>query len=492
MSTLSNKIRNLFSSDEGKRAFSEIESFIRKNNMESYIDKGVLIGFSGGADSCFLLSFLYEYRQRYKLEFEILAVHVNHGIRGNEAKRDEEFSVNFANELFVSNEVRYVDVPSISAISGLGIEETARNERYSIFADIIKGRNDISTIAVAHNATDNMETVIFNILRGAGISGVCGIKPIRENIIRPMLTLPKSVIIALLDKYDIPYVTDSTNFDIEYDRNYIRNNIIPAFSRLSIDPEDSFTRMTSNLRNDLDYLNSESSRVLSGIKDKQCIDISDLREIHRALFARVVSNLVFENTSFYPTEKQINSIYNLINTDSFCISLSGEYNFVATQGKCYFVKKNSENPLKSIIFNLKPGENKISGTNLTVFLLSDEETFSNVYNFSIQVDIPSDIIDDGLFIRFRQDGDAYKYDGITHKLKKVFNDKNIPIFIRDFIPVLCDKYGILYVPGIKPADRVKCTASDKKLHVFFCFERASEDILELYTLSENHKNEERV
>ena len=179
-----NKVaREIFASDIGEAIYTRILQTIEKHHMEDQIFGGTLLGFSGGADSVMLFMFLLEFKRRTNQSFKIVCVHVNHGIRGEESKRDEIFSSDFVKdspEEFLSVKI---DVPKLSKDTGEGLEEAARNARYAIFNDIIKSRNDISCIAVAHNATDNVETVIFNMLRGTGLRGICGIKPTRDNIV---------------------------------------------------------------------------------------------------------------------------------------------------------------------------------------------------------------------------------------------------------------------------------------------------------------------
>ena len=233
MSRLSNTILDMFASKKGSELYERIVTTVEREGMSALIERGVLVGFSGGADSVFLACFLTEYRRRRGGSFKILALHVNHGIRGDEADRDEQFSKSFARELDIEFESRSVDVPSIAKEHGIGIEEAARNARYSIFNEIISSRNDIFTIAVAHNATDNTETVLMNILRGSGLSGVSGIKPVRDNIVRPVIAVSKEEITDILSEYGISYVTDSTNLSTDYSRNYVRNEILPLFKRLS-------------------------------------------------------------------------------------------------------------------------------------------------------------------------------------------------------------------------------------------------------------------
>lgn len=473
-------IESMFSCAEGKEVYDRILATVESENMSDMIDRGVLVGFSGGADSVLLLCFLHEYKRRCNKDFRILAVHVNHGIRGDEAKRDETFSLSFASNLGIEATSLYSDVPALSTELGIGLEEAARNVRYSSFRNIIKGRDDISTIAVAHNATDNAETVIMNILRGSGLSGASGIKPVRDNIVRPLIKIAKRDIVSLLEKSAIPYVTDSTNASVDYSRNYVRNEILPLFERLSQDPEASFTKLTDNLREDLEYLNFRADAFIrENGSDK--IKNTLLRELHPSIFARVISTLAFRSCGEYPEEKHIKAIYRLLDSDNFRYSLPGKCDLICERGICSFLDKSIKNTLDGQIFSLTRGENKIYGTNLTVYVGEVEKSSLNVYNFSIQAEISSDIIGDSLFLRFKTDGDSYKYHGMTHKLKKVFNDRNIPASQRDLIPVVCDSEGILVVPGMSVRDGAKSDTSINNTPITFAYGFPKDCEVEVFT-----------
>ena len=476
----SNDIESMFATREGSLIYDRILSSISKEGMEPYFNNGLLVGFSGGADSVFLLSFLKEYQRRTGKTFKLLAVHVNHCIRGDEAKRDEEFSRNFCETLGVEFSSVSVDVPTMKEQLGIGLEEAARNARYSIFNNIISGRNDIPTIAVAHNATDNAETVLMNILRGSGIGGVSGIKPVRDNIVRPILTISKPEILSLLDGNAIPYVTDSTNLSSDYSRNYVRNEILPRLMRLSDNPEMAFTRLTENLRLDLDYL---SKQVRDFITDECSNEIyaSKLSALHPSIQAKVLSELIHTHTGSYPEEKHISALRELLKTDNFRYSLHGDLDSVCQRGICIFLPKKRENELVKQIFPLSMGENKISGTNLTVYIGEIDKSSLNVYNFSIQGKVSSAIISDSLLLRFKSDGDSYRYSGMTHKLKKVFNDRNIPPIERNLIPVLCDSQGIVLVPGMSERDGAKSDVSTDNIPITFAYSSVAEGETEVFT-----------
>ena len=148
----------------------------------------VIIGLSGGADSTLLL---HHFAKRAR---ETLCIHVNHMIRGEEAERDELFCRELCQRLGVELCVYRVDIPALSRERGTGLEETARDERYRIFNEELKKRG-FDAILTAHNADDNIESVIFNLARGSGINGLSGIKPVMDKVFRPLINCTRDDII---------------------------------------------------------------------------------------------------------------------------------------------------------------------------------------------------------------------------------------------------------------------------------------------------------
>lgn len=452
LTRIKEKVESLFSSQIGEKFYLEAVSNLNKQTAGA-LTQGIALGFSGGADSTLLLCFLYEYRRREGKDIRLLSVHVNHGIRDSEADRDETFATGFAQALDIEHLSVKACVPDIAKKRGLGLEEAARNVRYDIFKDIISGRNDISYFALAHNSTDNLETVLINLMRGSGIVGMCGIPPARDFYVRPLLSFSGSFIRELLDSFDIPYVFDSSNDNQDYTRNYVRHTLVPALLRLNPNPESAAYRMTENLRQNLDFVNVYINRILSDIGNKEPFELSYLRGLHSAVFAGVISSLIKERVGVSPDERHIKGIEALINEESFSISLSGGYDFVCQKGKCFFVNKSKSED--SRIYKLTFGENNIEGYDALVYIGEKfDNSSSNIYNSSIQVVLPRGIIDDGLYLRFKNDGDSYKFKGITHKLKKVFNDYDIPPLLRGRIPIFCDSEGIIWVPGLPLRDGV--------------------------------------
>ena len=442
------RIEELFCSSEGKRIYTLFESAVAECKMRGHIEGGTLIGLSGGADSVMLTLLLLEYKKREGITSPTLAVHINHGIRGEEAERDEDFARKFAESLELEFVIRRIDVPALARKSGRGLEEEAREARYSCFKDIISGRSDISSIALGHNATDNLETVIFNMMRGSGLRGISGIPPVRDNIFRPMLYIPKADIVSLLVALGIDFVTDSTNKDTAYTRNYIRHEIIPRLSRLAVSPEHSVTRLAQNLRCDSDYIDSAARNFISSHKGEP--SLTALLSLHSAVLSRVVSAMVDE-ASGRPLERaHITKICELLSGGAFSYSLPGGFSFVSSCGVCR-VEKAEQCSLP--VIPLSWGKNQLCEYSAEVELFDGKPEIShNVYKFAIQADLSSAIIEGDLYIRSRREGDAYFYGGMTRRLKKLFIDRKIPRSDRERVPVLCDARGIVWAAGFGVRD----------------------------------------
>ncbi|MBQ9719006.1 MAG: tRNA lysidine(34) synthetase TilS, partial [Clostridia bacterium] len=189
----------------------------------------VIAAYSGGADSSCLLHHLVRWCAGNGVT--LAAAHVNHGIRGEDADRDERFCRETCGKLQVPLYVLREDVPALAAQSGRGLEETARSVRYSFFDRVSKeltGSPDAAVVATAHNADDHLETVVFNLLRGSGTRGLSGIDPLRDGrFVRPLICDTGAEIRRWCENHRVPYVTDATNADTDYTRNFIRHNIVP-------------------------------------------------------------------------------------------------------------------------------------------------------------------------------------------------------------------------------------------------------------------------
>ena len=272
-----------------------IKKLFKKALSEFGIDRlieesdNIIVGFSGGADSRVLLSFLKEYVHNSKKT--LLCAHVNHMIRGEDAERDEENCVLWTKECGVPIRTCRINVPRIAEESGKGIEETARIERYKFFEALASELTGNTIIATAHNADDNLETVIFNLLRGSGTNGMTGIPPVRDGkYIRPLILCSSASIRDYCNEKGMPYNVDSSNVNIEYTRNYIRNCIVPLLEKITENPAESVLRMCSILRTDDEFisLNADDYLRKNGCGPQA---LSNLSLLHDAVLSRVIERL---------------------------------------------------------------------------------------------------------------------------------------------------------------------------------------------------------
>jgi tRNA(Ile)-lysidine synthase len=230
-----------------------------------YKNDRILIALSGGADSVFLFYFLLKYKRRLGIQFS--AFHLNHKIRGKEAKDDELFCRNLCEENNVELFVVTKDVKSYARKNKLSIEEAGRDVRYGELKKI-SAKKLFTKIATAHNASDNAETVMLNLIKGAGLKGLSGIPVKRDNIIRPMLNLTADEIRYYLKLKKFNYRLDTSNISLDYERNYLRNKIIPMLKeRLNPKVEQKILSSSKIIRKTFSIPEDEL-HMIENIKDK--------------------------------------------------------------------------------------------------------------------------------------------------------------------------------------------------------------------------------
>lgn len=450
-----------------------IRGFMKKQkNLLSALDKysmlegqsGILVGFSGGADSTALLHLLYE--KCKTLGIYLCALHVHHGIRGAEADRDAKFCEEVCQRLGVDFTLVRADIPKMARENGLGVEEMARDFRYSEFAKKVHSDERLSCIATAHNADDNAETVIFNLIRGAGIDGLCGIPPMREfegvSVIRPLLYAEKCDIVGYLKENGIEYIFDSTNDDTKYTRNYIRHEIMPRLASVNPSTLDSIRKMTENLRADADYLEKMTDSFLAESAPNGKISAKALVMTDRAIGTRAVRRMFAECCGGMLERVHIDSVLALAGSDKngASVSLVGNSRAVCEDGYIGFHEGNASEKTE-FCHLLHRGVNKFEKFAVILAdvgkwdadLQKDNECLQNIYKLSTRTRINSDTINNMLYVRSRRDGDAYVFGKMTRKLKKLYNDKGWSLEKRRCTPIFCDNVGIVWVPEFPAADR---------------------------------------
>ena len=202
---------------------------IKKYNLIEEGDR-VVIGVSGGPDSISLLDILNKFKQNKILNFEIIVAHINHQIR-EEANDDEEYVQDYCEKNKIKFYSKRIDVIKYANNNKIGLEEAGRNLRYEFFDEILQKEN-ANKIAIAHNKNDKAETIIMNILRGSGISGLRGIEPIRDNkYIRPIIECERYEIEKYAQENNLNPRIDKTNYENDCTRNKIRNIVLPYIKK---------------------------------------------------------------------------------------------------------------------------------------------------------------------------------------------------------------------------------------------------------------------
>lgn len=418
----------------------------------------ILVGFSGGADSTLLLTLLNSIEG-----LEIAAAHLNHGIRGDEAKRDEDFCREYCEKLGVRIFLSHSNVPELAKMTGKSLEEAARDARYSFFEKISE-ENGYSLIATAHNADDSLETAIFHLARGSSVDGLCGIPPKRGNLIRPLILLSKDEIVSALEDRGIPYVTDSTNLSNEYTRNMIRHTVIPQLKKINPSIIKTFTASSDNIRRDYEYLSCVSSKY--SFSDGRAA----LSALHDAILSRVIINELHK-FGCKPEKKHVDALIHAIRSSDVHTSLSlPALDAVCDRDFIYLKAKNTKSD-DSFCFPLKIGLNKLPNGRILYIGNNEKDIISlkNIYKLSIHRTVSSAKIYSECFVRSRLEGDTIRLGGMTRKVKKLIQSLKLRSSYTDGIPFIECNGELIFVPHFPVSDIAvpNCVEDTTDIYYFY-------------------------
>ncbi|MBO5287586.1 MAG: tRNA lysidine(34) synthetase TilS [Clostridia bacterium] len=413
---------------------NKIEKAISHYQMDGIYD-GCIVGFSGGADSSALVHFL---KDRCK---NLLCVHINHMIRGQEADRDEEFCQGVCEKYGVGFLSFKVDIPTLARERKTGTEETAREERYRIFNEVLATHPECKCIATAHNLNDNAETIVFNLARGSGLNGICGIKPAFGKVYRPLIDVTREEIVKYCNDNEIPFVTDSTNETDEYTRNRIRHNIIPALEEINSGFLDAVSRLSNLLRQDSEYIEAQCKELIEKHSLEEKIPTEMLLSLPISLATRLLRSLCPVKLDY----KSSLACLELLSQDSVgkMLSLGEGIIFKVERGYSTFV---SEDELKSLGFCV-PLDKEINYIEpLDIYITVNKELSGAEFTKALTLSLNESRIFGSLHVRSKRDGDTVKSGKMTKKLKRLLCDMHIPSQKRNRIPIICDEQGIVAVP----------------------------------------------
>ena len=439
-------------------------------------DTPLLLGLSGGADSCLLL---YLLANACRTTGAVLhAAHLHHGIRGEEADRDEAFCRRLAESCGAIYHTARIDAPALAKERKESLEAVAREARYAFFADIMR-EFDLPLLLTAHHADDNLETVLLHLTRGCGLAGLGGIAPVRPfervegtMIVRPLLACRKEDILAACGELSLEFVTDSTNADVTYDRNRLRAEVLPVLRDLTDHPELQVIRACATLREDEDFLTLAANQLLQTHAKEDTLLREPLKSAHPALGKRALRLWILGMTGQLPEFCHTERLWSLCceNESSRAIDLPGGYTVTVGRTALRMAKKpQAPLPPPPLDEPLVMGVQEFSALGWRVTLQSeDNEPLScgqhkkitqnekNVYNPFIRDTLTFDTILEcdlcRLHWRGRRSGDTLLLRGVHRKLRKLQNEAGIPLDVRDRLPLLCDGERVVWAPFIGAAD----------------------------------------
>ncbi len=459
---------------------------VRSHGMDGIMEEkgAVIAAYSGGADSSALLYLLAEYAAGRGIR--VVAAHVNHGIRGEESDGDEVFARETAEKLGIPIRVLRADVPALAKERGIGVEEAAREVRYAFFEEL-SAEYGGAPVATAHNSGDQLETVLHHLVRGTGLKGLCGIDPVREGkFIRPLLACSAKDIREFCRVEGIAYRVDSTNAQTEYTRNFIRHRVVPELEALCGSPEEAVFRMTELLRRDSDYLESEALRLCP--KGAAEFDRASLNGLHSAISARILRNLYgdFAGSGDSPEAVHVKAMLELSASEKRegRVSLPRGIVFRVTRGTVFFASSDMEkngDAGEDFRFPMSPSGSVFENERYKIVVSPKEHTdctqeYENIYKLSIHKMLCSDKIIGALYIKYRNQGDTYRYGGLTRRVKKLMIDRKLTADEKRLLPLLCDDDGILWMPGC-PLREGTDVAEGEFLHLYFFEKRRKKEIL---------------
>lgn len=444
--------------------------------------EGVLVAVSGGPDSVALLRIFELLRAEYNLDLTV--AHMNHGIRGGDADREEEFVRSLAEKMKIAFISKRVNLAQRG--KGKSLEEAAREERYRFLYSAAEKCGAVR-IATGHHRDDQVETFFINLFRGAGLDGLKGMAPIRDNVlIHPLLYVSREEIIAFLHNEELSWMTDSSNADQTFLRNSIRNWLVPELTR-RYHPKitQNIAHAVEIIRLEDDYMNDVVHKLLAswGVNQRSenslVLPLGDFYLQHRAVQARIVKFLLEAMMPFHNGigSRHIESVLALCRkSDSAYRTLDLPMGILVEKlAQTLIIRKPSDASLRGISrkevvpFEIKaevPATIKIPGQEKKIRLgFVGRFGPEDIKAHTEAAYIDYDRINGPLVVRNWRHGDRMDFAGMTgtKKLKKYFIDKKIPSCVRGTIPLLVDSQSVVWIAPERISRRVRITENTKNV-----------------------------
>ena len=439
--------------------YQHIKAYVEKYHMLQKKDH-VIVGVSGGADSVCLLFMLIDLKKEYDLT--LTAVHVHHGLRGDSADADERYVEKLCKEQGVELYVAHEDVAAYAKEQKLTVEEAGRNIRRTVFERVRKEKQG-TRIALAHHQNDNAETLLWNLSRGCGLRGACGISPVEGIYIRPLLCVQRQDIETYLHENGIAYCTDETNLEDHYTRNRIRNHIIPYLKEeINVQAVEHIAETTEMMRMVLRFVESEVERCRKVCTKSRSgpgyvevvIQEQEFLKTHETVRSFLIHELLCEVAGH---RKDIEQIHVRMVQELFGKQTGRQITlpYGVSAKRCYEGVR---------ICQGKPEEeNEEQNASLRVFEKTMETSAFPKKAYTKWFDY--DIIENTVKIRHKQPGDYITIDkkGGTQSLKKYFTNAKVPQEDREKIWLAADGSHILWIIGYRQNQAYQVTDKTRRI-----------------------------
>ena len=443
-----------------------VSAVIRQESLIDPQDR-VLVGVSGGVDSSVLLSILFKIKDSFP--FSLGVAHLNHALRGDESVRDEEFVRDLAGRFGLPFHVRRVDVRSYAKAEGLSLQHAGRDLRYDYFREIAR-KHGYRKIAIGHTRDDQVETFIMRIVKGTGLRGLSSIPMRRGPIIRPLLFCYQSEIEAYLKEESIPYVEDSSNKKDLYQRNFVRNRVLPLFEKLNPNFRervlfllDDLTRLNGLFEQEADRFLSEEVRTEGG---DVFVNTEELKSLHQETLYRVLSGMLERvEPSLVLLRDHVRLIEEALESarPNIDVALPGRVRATKIYDRLILTKKPAAPAIQGR-FPVRMGPNLL-------------EPFGIILECAVMETPPEGLPTDGQTAFFDYDktgvleirtflvGDRFVPLGmeVSVKLKDFFIARKIPLHQRRRIPLLVSGEDIIWVLGQRIDERYKVNSSTRRI-----------------------------
>jgi tRNA(Ile)-lysidine synthase len=430
--------------------------FVEQNALFTPHDK-ILLAVSGGKDSVLMV-------QLFKLAgYNFSISHCNFNLRGDEAQRDEVFVKLLAKNVDVDFHLTHFDTKQYAEENRISTQMAARDLRYQWFEQV-RQEGNYNYIALAHHQNDAIETLLINLVRGTGISGMHGILPKRNKLVRPLLFLSRQQIDDIVRENNIDFVEDSSNQTTKYARNKVRLNVIPQLREINPNLEETFAQNITRF--------SETEEVVQQY----------VAEIKSKIFKEAEGDIFINIEQIKMLKPQNLLFFELLKSFSFTASVVSEIltsldkqSGTSFYSKTHRVTINRDEIILSALPKQLNNEQILLQNDDAIIQIDKQQlklTLSNSTNIETEKSkafVDADQLIFPLTIRYKQDGDKFKPLGMAHykKLSDFFIDAKIPLPQKEKIPLLINGNGeIIWVIGLRQDDRYKVNTTTKKVAIF--------------------------